>query len=72
MEWGDEYVMMGLRISGGISLARYEAITGQTMPRDVIMRMIDTGFLSQDQDRLFTTPRGRTVLNAVSAKLLGA
>ena len=70
--WGDEYVMMGLRISGGISLSRYAQITGASLPDDIITQMIQHGLLAKDHDRLWATQTGRSVLNTVSAKLLGA
>ena len=70
--WGDEYIMMGLRISDGISLSHYADITGSALPDDVIAQMVQHGLLSQNGDRLWATQTGRSVLNTVSAKLLGA
>ena len=70
--WGEEYVMMGLRINEGISLSQYFEITGDTLPHDVIDAMTTHGFLSRAGDRLIATQAGRAVLNTVSAKLLGA
>lgn len=71
-DWAEEYVMMGLRIDEGLSLSRYVDIAGQALPPQALARMVDLGLLRQEGERIFATDNGRTVLNSVSAKLLGA
>ena len=71
-DWGEEYVMMGLRINEGISRKTYKNITGEDLPQAVIDTFVTHGFLQADDDRLFATPSGRSVLNTLSTKLLGA
>ncbi|WP_371396721.1 radical SAM family heme chaperone HemW [Fretibacter rubidus] len=70
--WGEEYIMMGLRINEGISLRTYKDITGEDLPKAVIETMTEHGFLDTKEGRIFATPSGRAVLNTISAKLLGA
>jgi len=53
--WGEEYVLMGLRIDEGISLPRYREIAGKTLPQDVIKTLIDDGLL--EQNRLINSRR---------------
>lgn len=68
---GDEYVMMGLRISDGLSLSHYRALSGQELPRDMIDKLASYDLLRIDGDRLYATASGRNVLNTISTKLLG-
>ncbi|MGB0906238.1 MAG: radical SAM family heme chaperone HemW [Maricaulaceae bacterium] len=70
-DWAEEYLIMGLRILEGISISRYEALSGTPLNRDIIDELKGLGFVQMDQDRLFATPQGRLLLNTVSAKLLG-
>ena len=68
--WGDEYVLMGLRISDGISLARYKAITGKTLSNQTISALSDNGYLIRKGDSLLATEEGRLLLNKVTEELL--
>ena len=69
-EWRDEYVLMGLRISEGISLARLN----QLAPSDDIIEraapLIESGHLQHIDDRLSVTVIGRPLLNHITEKLL--
>jgi len=69
---GEEYVMMGLRISEGLSLSRFENITGNTLPEGIIEHLVQMELLNQDGDIIRATQSGRNVLNTVCQKLLGA
>ncbi len=69
---GQEYVMMGLRIRDGISLARFADYAGADLPRDVIAELSALGLIVHEGDNLRATDTGRLVLNTVSAQLLGA
>ncbi|KKL85053.1 hypothetical protein LCGC14_1958580 [marine sediment metagenome] len=67
-EQAEEYLMMGLRINEGISLARLGAkdpeIELNTQP------LIEQGFLELSGDRLKTTEAGRPILNALLREIL--
>ena len=63
----DEYVLMGLRITDGLDLAKLAA------PVDFMARaqeLIQTGHLEQTDTRLRATIKGRPLLNYITEKLL--
>jgi coproporphyrinogen III oxidase-like Fe-S oxidoreductase len=67
-------VMMGLRLSEGISRARLEALAGRRVEAlfgDRLSRLIEGGFVTLDKRRLAATAAGRQRLNAVLAAMLG-
>lgn len=68
--WGDEYVLMGLRIDEGISLARYRDITGSALADETLKPLMADGYLIQDEDTLKASPKGRFVLNKITQELL--
>lgn len=65
--WGEEYVMMGLRIDAGFNRARAENLLGRTLG---ISALREAGLLSQKNGNIHATPDGRRVLNAVIENLL--
>ena len=69
-EHADEYLMMGLRITDGIDLERYEKISKTAVDINKINGLVDIGVVSMANGRLFATPRGRPLLNAIIRKLL--
>jgi oxygen-independent coproporphyrinogen-3 oxidase len=71
-DWGNEYVLMGLRISSGISLSRYHRITGQNLDEQPMSELIDNGLVQRHGDSLWATPKGCTLLDYVTQTLLGA
>lgn len=62
-----EYLMMGLRLTEGIDLARLRRLLGRDLDTT---RMEDLGMLHRDPARLRATAKGRMVLNAVLRDLL--
>ena len=66
----DEYLMMGLRISEGISPARYKALAGRGVSSQAIEDLKDLGMLWAEDGRIGTTVKGRLLLNAVIEHLL--
>ena len=64
----NEYMMMGLRTSGGILLDRVEALLGR--PMDIPDQLIDADLVYQEGSRLVATLQGRMVLNHVIQELL--
>lgn len=65
-----EYLLMGLRLSEGVSLARFRALSGADLPSDRRERLFDLGVLEQIGDTLRATPAGRPLLNAILRELL--
>lgn len=61
----DELLLMGLRISEGIDLARYAKLNGSPLNEAPLAEMLDLGFVEREGSRLRLTPKGRPVLNAV-------
>ncbi len=69
-----EMLMMGLRLTEGVSLARLAAEAGADpaaiVPEPRIARMVEGGFLRRDAQRLVATKAGRQRLDAVLAALI--
>ena len=70
-EHGAELLMMGLRLSEGVSIARHEAAAGTPLPAEALAELTGLGLVSVQGDRLRATEKGRPVLNAVLRSLLG-
>ncbi|MCF6274253.1 MAG: radical SAM family heme chaperone HemW [Robiginitomaculum sp.] len=68
--WAEEYLLMGMRITKGISLARYEQIFGNTIEPEIIAQYEKVGLLLQNGDQLSATPKGRMVLDTLCHELL--
>jgi coproporphyrinogen III oxidase-like Fe-S oxidoreductase len=68
-EQASEYLIMGLRISEGIDLARYEKLNVQTMDANKIAGLKSLGLIRQQGDRLMATQQGRALLNALISEL---
>lgn len=68
-EASDEYLLMGLRISSGISLTRYASLGG-TLNQNALSALLKEGYLIQKHDRLYSSPKGRPVLNSLTHALL--
>lgn len=71
-DWGDEYVIMGLRLMEGISLKRYLDISGKDLDQSRMEALAQMGLVDIKGDNLRASPEGRAVLNTVCHKLLGA
>ena len=72
LEWGQEYLMMGLRTTEGISIDRYSATSGGALDVGALAELEGLGFLSLVNGALRTTPEGRLVLNGVLRRLMRA
>jgi oxygen-independent coproporphyrinogen-3 oxidase len=74
-ERGDELLMMGLRLTEGVSRARLRDELGadaeSLLEGHKLQRLVDAGFLTLDAASLKATEAGRQRLNAVLASLLG-
>ncbi|MBV8334857.1 MAG: coproporphyrinogen III oxidase, partial [Alphaproteobacteria bacterium] len=70
----EEMVMMGLRLTEGVSRPRLERAAGcdvEILFGAKLALLVDGGFLTLDNERLTATAAGRQRLNAVLAALLG-
>ena len=71
----DELMMMGLRLTEGVSRARLKGELGADvdglLDSRKLARLVDAGFLVLDEERLSATAAGRQRLNAVLVSLLG-
>jgi putative oxygen-independent coproporphyrinogen III oxidase len=68
-EAADEYLLMGLRLSEGIDLARLAAINGAVLDEARIAMLEREGLLARHDTRLAATPKGRLVLNRLILEL---
>jgi oxygen-independent coproporphyrinogen-3 oxidase len=70
IEVADEYLLMGLRLSEGIDIARYQRLAGQRLDPSRIADLEASGLIRQvGPGRLGVTPEGFPVLDAVVADL---
>ncbi len=60
-----EYLLMGLRVSEGIDLDRYENLAGRPIEAGKITDLTSLGLIKREGSRLHATPDGRRVLNAL-------
>lgn len=67
---GDEFLLMGLRLSEGIDPATYLALTGHTLDAHRISTLLADGLIDVRPDgRIVATPSGVLLLDAVVADL---
>ncbi len=66
----NEYLMMGLRISEGLDIDRYENLSGAQLPPVKVAELIEFGMVTLSNGKLQPTKDGRAVLNAVIRELL--
>ena len=64
-----EMLLMGLRVSEGIDLARYATLAGQAIAAERIAGLAALGLVETSHGRLRATGAGRRVLNALIAEL---
>ena len=68
-EQSDEYLLMGLRLTEGIDIHRYEAISGRRLSRSQIESLAADGFVTEDDGRIRVTPMGAPLLDTIVADL---
>ena len=71
VDQASEYLIMGLRVSDGIDLARYENLKGQPMDPTKIAGLKSLGLIKREGPRLMATTQGRRLLNALITELAG-
>ncbi|MCZ4352076.1 radical SAM family heme chaperone HemW [Roseovarius aestuarii] len=69
-EQAGEYLMMGLRVSDGIDLARYQSLAGGPLAPQAVEDLQEIGMVELTPSHLRATHKGRMVLNSVIAALL--
>jgi oxygen-independent coproporphyrinogen-3 oxidase len=68
-ETADEYLLMGLRLSEGIDLARLAVIDGRALDEERLSALAGEGLIRCNGGRLAATPKGRLVLNRLILEL---
>ncbi|MDG1168119.1 MAG: radical SAM family heme chaperone HemW [Sulfitobacter sp.] len=69
-EQATEFLLMGLRLKEGVSLSRFEALSGSPLASEKLGHLTEIGMISVFGDRLIVTDQGFMVLNAVIEGLL--
>ena len=69
VDQASEYLIMGMRVSDGIDLARYEKLRGQSMDPNKIAGLKSLGLVKREGPRLMATTQGRRLLNALITEL---
>ena len=67
---GTEMVLMGMRLSGGISIKRFQMFFGKLPSQRVLTDLISQGLIKVKSDRIQTTEYGTLLLNYVVQQLL--
>ncbi len=68
-ETADEYLLMGLRLSEGIDLARLAALAGHALDEQRLTALAQDGLIDRDGARLAATAKGRLVLDRLIVEL---
>jgi putative oxygen-independent coproporphyrinogen III oxidase len=68
-ETADEYLLMGLRLSEGIDLARLAVIDGRALDEERLRTLAGEGLIRCNGGRLAATPKGRLVLDRLIVEL---
>jgi putative oxygen-independent coproporphyrinogen III oxidase len=68
-EQGEEALLMGLRLSEGVSIARIETLLGRPLNAAALTDLSAMGLIVRANDMLRATTKGRFVLNRVIAEL---
>ncbi len=69
----EEFLMLGLRLTEGVTNERFRRRFGKDIPREVFSRaekLQDTGLLQVSEDHIALTPRGFLLSNAVIGRLV--
>ncbi|WP_299650778.1 radical SAM family heme chaperone HemW [uncultured Tateyamaria sp.] len=65
-----EFLMMGLRLSEGVDINRYENLAGTPLSASRIGELVDMGLLAHEKTKLTVTNQGFSLLNGVLRELL--
>ena len=64
-----EYLLMSMRLSEGMDVARYERLAGRALDDGKVADLSELGLVRDDSGRLIATPQGRAVLDGVLREL---
>lgn len=64
-----EYLLMGLRLTEGIDISHYARLRGESVNASSMDELLRLGFIETSGEKLWATPKGRRLLNAVIARL---
>ena len=67
----EEYAMLRLRLTEGLSLSEYEALGGDVYTMKRTLKQIPDEYISIDGDTVSLTPKGFLVSNMIIGRLLG-
>ncbi len=69
-QMADEFLLMGLRLTEGIDLLRYQSLTGRALDKNRITALSEDGLVDQSSDgRVRVTRAGFPLLNTVIMQL---
>ena len=68
-EQATEYLLMSLRLTEGLDLARHARLAGAPLDDDAVSRLTNLGMVEQVDGRLRATRQGRPLLNAILREL---
>lgn len=69
-EQSEEFLLMGLRLRGGIDVTRYEGLASKPFSERAVGSLVDLGMITATKERITVTNQGFMVLNAVIFELL--
>ncbi|SFU13806.1 radical SAM family heme chaperone HemW [Sedimentitalea nanhaiensis] len=70
LERAEEYLMMGLRLTSGIDVKRYEDLSGRKLNMATRKSLVDLGMISDFGDRIIVKKQGFMILNAITSEFL--
>ena len=65
-----EFLLMGLRLTEGVDLGRFEALSGNQVATGRLGHLQEIGMIWRDASRVGATREGRPLLNAVLREML--
>jgi len=68
-EIADETLLMGLRISDGLDIARVESVRGRPVNPKALSWLAEQGLITHESGRVRLTAQGRVLANSVAAEL---
>lgn len=60
-----EYLLMSMRLTEGMDIARYQALAGRALPQAKLVDLQELGLIQLDGSRVMATAQGRPVLNGI-------
>jgi oxygen-independent coproporphyrinogen-3 oxidase len=64
-----EYLLMSMRLSEGMDVARYERLAGRPLDSGRLEGLAELGLVRADSGRLMATAEGRPLLNGILREL---